>query len=133
MLAVQDMTSNEIHSLQKSLPKIQDPFKSLTRAKGMTTELTSRSETAKDTKKRLESFLRLRSVMTAMQTKRLPKMAVAINDPMKMPKRMCSNMVWTLYEMVGMLQNKKKKKEIDFKFLSEIILALQRENFIYSF
>jgi len=78
MLAVLDITSVAIHSLQKFPPKLHVPVMSLIRAKGITTVATRRSAMAMDTKNKWDSLRRLRSVAMATQTKMFPRIAEAI-------------------------------------------------------
>ena len=88
MLAVHDMTSQAIQSLQNSFPNqsTKDTDRSFTIAKGITKDATSKSDTASDTKKRLESLRRLESVRTAIQTSKFPKIATAIKRVIKLPR-----------------------------------------------
>ena len=94
MLAVHDITSAEIHSLQKSFPNHQDPVKSFTIAKGMTKDATSKSDKAKEKKNRFESLRSRVSVRIATQTSKLPKMAKVIKTDIMLPIKTFSN-IWT--------------------------------------
>ena len=87
ILAVHDMTSAAIHNLQKSFPNHQEPVRSLTIAKGITKDATSKSDTANEKKKRLESVRRPASVRIATQTRKLPKMAMVISKDIKVPRK----------------------------------------------
>ena len=93
MLAVHDMTSAAIHSLQKSFPNHQVPVKSLTIANGITNDATSKSDKANEKKKRLESVRRPASVRMAMQTRKFPKMAMVINRDIKAPRKTFSTIL----------------------------------------
>ena len=87
MLAVHNITSEAIQSWQNSFPNqsTNDPVRSLTIANGITKDAKSKSDTANDTKKRLESFRRLASVKMATQTSKFPNMAIAIRIDIKVP------------------------------------------------
>ena len=90
MLAVQAITSAAIQSLQKSCPKYQTPVRSLTMAKGITKDATSKSDTANEKKNKFESFRRVASVTIAMQTNKLPAMATAIKSDIRVQRKISS-------------------------------------------
>ena len=87
MLAVQHITSEAIQSLQNSCPNqsTKDTDRSFTIAKGITKDAKRKSDTASDTKKRLESLRRLESVRMAIQTSKFPRIATAIRRVIKLP------------------------------------------------
>ena len=87
ILAVEDMTSEAIQSLQNSFPNqsTKDSVRSFTNANGITKDAKSRSESANETKNRFERVRRLDSVRTAMQTSMFPKIAIAIKSDIKVP------------------------------------------------
>ena len=87
ILAVHNMTSEAIQSLQNSFPNqlMKDSVRSFTNAKGITKDARSRSESANETKNRFERVRRLDSVKTAIQTSKFPKIAIAIKSDIKVP------------------------------------------------
>ena len=87
ILAVDDMTSEAIQSLQNSFPNqsTKDSVRSFTSANGITKDATSRSESANETKNRFERVRRLDSVRMAIQTSKFPKIAIAIKSDIKVP------------------------------------------------
>lgn len=87
MEAVEHMMSNATQMLQND-PKGQNPAISATAFQGMTNTATKRSETAKEITKKLVTLdLRWRNLMTAAQTKVLPRSVERISKERKQPVR----------------------------------------------